>query len=40
MFGKIAFDDLHVLYLLPNIIGVLKLRKVGWAGHVARMDEK
>ena len=28
-FGKIAFDNLHDLYLSPNIIGVLKCRMGG-----------
>jgi hypothetical protein len=27
------------LYSLPNIVRVVKSRKMGWAGHVARMEE-
>ena len=26
-----------VLYLLPNIVRVVKSRRLRWAGHVARM---
>jgi hypothetical protein len=32
--------ELNDLYLSPNIIRVLKSRRMGWAGHVARMGEK
>jgi hypothetical protein len=32
--------ELNDLYLLPNIIRVIKLRKIRWAGHVARMGER
>jgi len=31
------FND---LYSSPNIIRVVKLRRIGWAGHVARMGER
>ena len=27
------------MYSLPNIVRVIKLRGMRWAGHVARMDE-
>ena len=27
------------LYVLPNIVGVIKTRRIRWAGHVARMEE-
>ena len=27
------------MYLLPNIIRVIKSRRLRWAGHVARMEE-
>jgi hypothetical protein len=30
-------DELHSLYLLPNIVRVIKSRRMRWAGHVARM---
>ena len=31
---------LHALYSSPNIIRVLKLRRIRWAGHVARMGDR
>jgi hypothetical protein len=37
-FDKIACEQLQALYSSPNIINVLKARRVGWAGHVARME--
>jgi hypothetical protein len=36
---KLHSDELHSLYSSPNIIRVIKLRRMGWAGHVARMGE-
>jgi hypothetical protein len=32
-------EGLHDLYSLPNIIRVIKLMSVRWAGHVARIGE-
>jgi hypothetical protein len=32
-------DELHRLYSPPNIIKVIKSRRMRWAGHVARMGE-
>ena len=32
-------EELHSLYRLPNIVRVIKSRKLRWAGHVARMEE-
>ena len=32
-------DGLHSLYRSPNIVRVIKSRRLGWAGHVARMEE-
>jgi hypothetical protein len=32
-------DELHSLYSSPNIVRVIKSRKMRWAGHVARMEE-
>ena len=29
----------HSLYRSPNIVRVIKSRRLGWAGHVARMEE-
>ena len=33
---KLHNAKLHALYSLPNIIRNLKLRRLRWAGHVAR----
>jgi hypothetical protein len=33
-------EELDDLYSSPNIIRVIKSRRVRWAGHVARMGEK
>jgi hypothetical protein len=30
---------LHSLYRSPNIVRVIKSRRLRWAGHVARMEE-
>jgi hypothetical protein len=32
-------DELHSLYSAPNIVRVIKSRRMMWAGHVARMGE-
>jgi hypothetical protein len=32
-------DELHSLYSLPNIVRVIKSRRMRWAGHVARTGE-
>ena len=32
-------QELHNLYRSPNIVRVIKSRKLRWAGHVARMEE-
>jgi hypothetical protein len=32
-------DELHNLYSSPNIVRVIKSRRMRWAGHVARMVE-
>jgi hypothetical protein len=32
-------NDLHNLYSSPNIVRVIKSRRMRWAGHVARMGE-
>jgi hypothetical protein len=36
---KLHNDELHSLYSSPNIIRVIKSRRMRWAGHVARMEE-
>jgi len=32
-------EELHYLYASPNVIKVIKLRRIKWAGHVACMEE-
>jgi len=32
--------ELNDLYSSPNIVRVIKLRRMRWAGHVARMGEE
>jgi transcription termination factor 2 len=32
-------DDLHSLYSSPDIVRMIKSRRMRWAGHVARMEE-
>jgi hypothetical protein len=36
---KLHNDELHSLYSSPNIVRVIKLRRMMWAGHVACMGE-
>ena len=36
---RINNNELHSLYRSPNIIRVIKSRRLRWAGHVARMEE-
>jgi hypothetical protein len=33
-------EELNDLYASPNIIRVITLRRMGWAGHVARMGKR
>ena len=37
---KLHNEDLNYLYSSPNIVWVIKLRKMKWAGPVARMGER
>jgi hypothetical protein len=37
---KLHNEELRNLYSLPSIIRIIKLRRMRWAGHVARMGEK
>jgi hypothetical protein len=37
---KLHNEGLHNLYSSPNIIRMIKSRRMTWAGHVARMREK
>jgi hypothetical protein len=36
---KLHNEELHNLYSSPNIIRMIKSRKIRWAGHAARMGE-
>jgi hypothetical protein len=36
---KVHNEDLHNTYGSPNIIRVIKLRRMGWTGHIAHMKE-
>jgi hypothetical protein len=36
---KLHNEELNDLYSLPNIVRVLKSRRMRWAGHVAHMEE-
>jgi hypothetical protein len=36
---KLHNEELNDLYSLPNIVWVVKLRRMRWAGHVAHMGE-
>jgi hypothetical protein len=36
---KLHNEELNDLYSLPNIVWVVKSRRMRWAGHVARMGE-
>jgi hypothetical protein len=36
---KLHNEELNDLYALPNIVRVVKSRRMRWAGHVARMKE-
>jgi hypothetical protein len=36
---KLHNNELHSLYSSPNIVRVIKSRRMMWAGHVARMGE-
>jgi hypothetical protein len=37
---KLHNEELHDLYSSPNIIRIIKERKIRWAGHIARRGEK
>jgi hypothetical protein len=38
--GKLHNEDLHTLYFTPNIIRMMKSRRMRGAAHVARILEK
>ena len=37
--GKLHNEELNDVYSLPNIVRVVKSRRMRWTGHVARMGE-
>jgi hypothetical protein len=37
---KLRNEELNDMYSLPNIVRVVKSRRMRWAGHVARMGEE
>ena len=37
---KLHNEELSDMYSLPNIVRVVKSRRMRWAGHVARMGEE
>jgi hypothetical protein len=37
---KLNNEELNDMYSLPNIVRVVKSRRMGWAGYVARMGEE
>jgi hypothetical protein len=37
---KLHNEELHDMYSSPNIIRIIKSRRMRWAGHVARLGEK
>jgi hypothetical protein len=39
VWGKLH-NEIHNLYSSPSIIRMIKIRRMGWAGHVERMGEK
>jgi len=37
---RLHYEELNDLYSSPNIVRLIKLRRMRWAGHVARMGEE
>jgi len=37
---KLHNEELNDLYCSPNIVQVIKLRRMRWVGHVAHMGER
>ena len=37
---KLHYDELNDMYVSASVIRVIKLRRMRWAGHVARMRER
>jgi hypothetical protein len=40
VWGKLHNEELHKLFSLLNIIRMIKLRRMRWAGNIACMEEK
>jgi hypothetical protein len=38
--GKLHSEELNDLYSSPNIVWVIKSRRMRWAGHIVRMGER
>ena len=36
--GELRKEELHSTYRSPNIVRIIKSRRLRWAGHVARME--
>ena len=36
---RLQNEELHSLYRSPNIVRMIKFRRLRWAGHVARIEE-
>ena len=37
---KLHYEELNDLYFSPNVVPVIKSRRIRWVGHVARMGER
>jgi hypothetical protein len=37
---KLHYEELHNLYSSPDVIRMIKSRRVRWAGHVARIGDE
>jgi len=37
---RLRTEELYALYSSANIIQAIKSRRIGWAGHVARMGDR
>jgi len=37
---KLHNEEVNDLYFSPNVVRVIKSRRIRWAGHVARIGEK
>jgi hypothetical protein len=38
--GRLHNEEFHGMYSSPNIIGVIKSRRMRWVGHVVRMGDR